>query len=638
MERKRSDRESLCGIRTTICCDFVFLCFNTEYEYQVGPTNEMIGIRNTSKRQRVAIFGAGIAGLTCAWTLSRLGYQVDVYEAEAIPGGMARSSRTPSSGVPTEYSWRGFAGGWYKNIFNILQDLPSVWVPGTSLYQSDLVPVSFWSMRDSLQMSHLSACSSASATTPTPTLLTWLTPHDWWVFVRELLRVSSSEGMERARWAETNFADYFRPMLSEQGGKNLIATAGPWVGVDPQRMSVYCGLNFFRMNIFFDGKPHIHDERLLWRVMKGPTTENWFNPWVKRMAEEFGVHFHFDCRLERLQTSNPSLATSTCPTVANATGKTDSAQEMIAFAQVYCKTTGRTVRVFADHYVCAIGPYAMQQVLCDSQSLELLQDPALALFRVITQEEPHVQVSFRLGFVDDIRWPLDVAVIFTDSEFNITMYAVQNEFHPTVFLGDNIRTLWSGTACVADVPGRLFHRAIRELTRKEFQEEILWQIYRSEDFQLLIAQNNQGQSLNSFGRPVVFEIWQDWEFRGDLERDEKDTSSAVGSPAPGRGNGEQANLVSEFTSRVPKWVLSTRNANYLPPPLTSFPNLVLAGAHVQTVVDLYSMEAAAESGQRAALLISGLPGSSDPGAINYLHLHTKPHWMSWWGNLRSPSD
>lgn len=43
-----------------------------------------------TRRERVAIVGAGPAGLSAAWQLARLGYGVVVYEAEAEPGGILR--------------------------------------------------------------------------------------------------------------------------------------------------------------------------------------------------------------------------------------------------------------------------------------------------------------------------------------------------------------------------------------------------------------------------------------------------------------------------------------------------------------------------------------------------------------------
>jgi oxygen-dependent protoporphyrinogen oxidase len=41
----------------------------------------------------VVIIGAGVAGLSCAWRLQRAGYQVQVLERAAVPGGRMRSER-----------------------------------------------------------------------------------------------------------------------------------------------------------------------------------------------------------------------------------------------------------------------------------------------------------------------------------------------------------------------------------------------------------------------------------------------------------------------------------------------------------------------------------------------------------------
>jgi NADH-quinone oxidoreductase subunit F len=42
----------------------------------------------SEKRDKVAIVGAGPAGLMAGWELGKQGYQVTIYEAEAVPGGM----------------------------------------------------------------------------------------------------------------------------------------------------------------------------------------------------------------------------------------------------------------------------------------------------------------------------------------------------------------------------------------------------------------------------------------------------------------------------------------------------------------------------------------------------------------------
>lgn len=49
-----------------------------------------VSFKKRKKKERVAIVGSGPAGLTCAYHLTRMGYQVTVFEALPVPGGMLR--------------------------------------------------------------------------------------------------------------------------------------------------------------------------------------------------------------------------------------------------------------------------------------------------------------------------------------------------------------------------------------------------------------------------------------------------------------------------------------------------------------------------------------------------------------------
>lgn len=56
---------------------------------------------DTERQERIAIIGAGPSGLTCAYHLRLLGYQVDVFEKESNPGGMANVG-IPSYRLPKD--------------------------------------------------------------------------------------------------------------------------------------------------------------------------------------------------------------------------------------------------------------------------------------------------------------------------------------------------------------------------------------------------------------------------------------------------------------------------------------------------------------------------------------------------------
>ena len=92
------------------------------------PTSTVAhGLRYSGRKPSdttVAIFGAGIAGLSAAHELIRLGYKVLVYEANAEAGGFFRSARLPQNqNTPSEYSWHGF-GPWYHNVFDLMKQIP----------------------------------------------------------------------------------------------------------------------------------------------------------------------------------------------------------------------------------------------------------------------------------------------------------------------------------------------------------------------------------------------------------------------------------------------------------------------------------------------------------------------------------
>ena len=76
----------------------------------------------------VAILGAGIGGLTAAEELSRKGFNVHVYERNAIVGGQARSAGIDGTGIngrldlPCEDSWRIY-GARYQNLFEVMRHI-----------------------------------------------------------------------------------------------------------------------------------------------------------------------------------------------------------------------------------------------------------------------------------------------------------------------------------------------------------------------------------------------------------------------------------------------------------------------------------------------------------------------------------
>jgi hypothetical protein len=183
-------------------------------------------------------------------------------------------------------------------------------------------------------------------------------------------------------------------------------------------------------------------------------------------------------------------------------------------------------------------------------------------------------VSFRIGFGDRIEWPgARTALVIADSEFNLTLFAQEQVWRPETRLGDGIRSLWTGTACVALSPGRLYGKPLVHCTKEEFIAEVMAQLRSCESLNELIMEANGGRGWHSF--PIVrMEVWHEWKFSPD-----------------------------GIQHHQPKWVNTTNTQAFLPTQATTLPNLVIAGAHTKTEADVWSIEAAVESGRRAAKAI-----------------------------------
>jgi len=81
--------ESKCRRRTTdeaiAICDLKRFAADYAHKNELPFTKDIVFPKNG---KRVSVIGAGAAGLTCGYYLARIGYDVDVYEAENVAGGV----------------------------------------------------------------------------------------------------------------------------------------------------------------------------------------------------------------------------------------------------------------------------------------------------------------------------------------------------------------------------------------------------------------------------------------------------------------------------------------------------------------------------------------------------------------------
>ena len=493
----------------------------------------------------VAVYGAGIAGLTAAHELVRRGWAVQVFEANPEAGGFFRSARLEGEGgTPSEYSWHGI-GPWYHNVFDVMKQIP--FDAGGSVYERALSrPIDFGVAPD-----RGTAQFDDTGIFPDMARMFRMTRLDVMRWAWLMLKTWTANQRSERDYAGRNAAEQWARVLSPTAASTWSACFGPWVGSDWTRVSLHQAGLFFRRQLITrpvhahaadaEGQAWSQGARSGWLLLRGPSSEIWFERWVRHL-ESLGVAFEFNCGLQRLELEEGRIA---CARLKD----------------------GRYVE--ADAHVLAIDPFAAAKVLARTPALAHFEP--LPNFDPLIQDGPHTQVAFRIEFGERIHWPRPrCAVVVADSEFNITLFAQEQAWPEEVSLGDGVASLWTATACVSSVPGRVHGLPVERCTRQQFIDEVTAQVLRCEALDALVRSANNGRALASF--PLLrVKVWHEWTFSPD-----------------------------GIEHRQPKWVNTTRTQRWLPSQRTSLPNLALAGAHTRTEADVWSIEAAVESGRRAA--------------------------------------
>lgn len=519
----------------------------------------MNGNPDTSSKS-IVVFGAGIAGLTVAHELSLRGHKVSVYEVNSEAGGFFRSGRDDSN-MPTEYSWHGF-GPWYHNLFDLMKQIP--FDKSGSIYQKALSrPIDFGIFPDQDSASFYDKGISSI-----PRMF-WMTRWEWIKWSWLMLKSWTANTRSDQVYSTLNAAEQWRPLLSEHGWKTWRSCFGPWIGSDWTRVSLHTAGEFFCKQLTTrpvhlhdvdqEGPAWAHGSGDGWLVLRGPSSEYWFTKWVTYL-ETLGVIFSWKKRLDKFNYDGKHIISAYL----------DSGE-----------------KIEADMYVMAVNPFEAAKIVDRTPAIG--DEKELKLFAPLIQDGPHTQVSFRIAFSEAIYFPRETtAVVLADTEFNLTLFAQEQAWHPEVDLGQNIKSLWTGTSCAAEVPGRLFNEPVVKCTKDQFIEEIKAQIFDCSSLNELIKEANHGRSLAEFNI-VKIEVWHEWIFSSE-----------------------------GIHPMQPKWVTTTNTQRYLPEQTTTIPNLFLAGAHTRTEADVWSIEGAVESGRRAAHAI-------DP-AVKVLPQY-KPLWL-----------
>jgi uncharacterized protein with NAD-binding domain and iron-sulfur cluster len=519
----------------------------------------------TGARKKVVILGGGIAGMSAAHELVERGFDVEVFEQKAIPGGKARSiDASAATGLvpfrrrmqpatlerrplPGEHGFRFFPG-FYKHVVDTMERIPC---NGGSVAQnlvdtselamasfdrpSYMLPAEFPRNAEDLRVWTFAAIAALSGRIG-------VAADDYLFFATKLWEFLTCceerrlVELERINWWDFIEAGSRSEMYQKYFGNGITRSL---VAAKARRASTRTIGNIFLQIVFDVASPGVAADR----VLNGPTNDVWIDPWLEYLRAR-GVVYHFNARVKSIEYSG---------------GRVRSAAVDIA---------GNTRRVSADYFVGALPVERMADLLLHSPGM-LQGDPSLANLRELTE-----YVEWMNGIQYYLTEDVPIAkghAIFVDSPWALTAVS-QPQFWKNVDLteyGDGqVRGLLSVDISDWDVKG-LNGKAAEHCTREEIALETWEQLKRSLNVGGELLRDDQLHSW--FLDPGI----------SDVDADNDPSTPLM------------------LTNAEPLLVNYVDTWRIRPEALTRIPNFFLASDYVRTFTDLATMEAANEAARRA---------------------------------------
>ncbi|GAB2584433.1 FAD-dependent oxidoreductase [Streptomyces capparidis] len=521
-------------------------------------------------RRRVAVFGAGVAGLTAAQELVERGFDVDVYERKEL-GGKSRSIWVPGSGgggrrdLPGEHGFR-YVPGFYHHLPETMARIPVG--EGSRTVHDRLIPVDgvlyarSGGREDLAFQSHFTEAPTLEdfqrLVVATLQQLKALPADETAFFARQLaIFATSCDARRYGQWEKLpwekfvrarEMSEEYRKMLSDGMTTHLVASR-PDVA-STRATGILTELYFYALA----GRG---STGYMGRVLDGPSSEAWIDPWVAYLRTR-GVRFHVGWAVDDF-----TLASG-----------------RITAAQVR-DPQGRAQRVEADWFLSAV-PVERARKLWNADVRAA--DPALArMDRLGTQWMNGIQY-----FLDRPTPIIRGFVDYLDSPWALVSISHAQSWHQDLAAayGDgSVREVLSVNIANFDTPGILYGKPARECTPEQIAEETLAQMRAA---------------LEDTGRQVL----PDSAIRSWF------LDPAIHYPD---GSGQAANDEPLIVSTVGSW-------NDRPKHTTAIPNLFLAGDYVRDNLSCATMEGANETAKRAVNSLLEAAGSdAEPCVVHPLY-------------------
>jgi len=526
--------------------------------------------------KKVAVFGAGVAGLTAAHELVERGFDVTVYERKAL-GGKARTIPVPDSGstpLPGEHGFRFFPG-FYRNVTDTMRRIP---FPGNSkgtwenltratsylhsgLGRADLtIPLPF--PLPTLPNPITPKAFIESVTTVFETLFRLPTWEAAYAAQKLAVYVTSCDERKLGQWEHMTWEDYIgankrSAEYNRYLGDGIIRNLAASKSRDASAHSIGLVGEASVWSILLLGNDS--DNKGFDRVLNGPTSSQWLDPWVDHLRD-LGVTFHVGQALSRLKPNDKHIESATV-----------------------VDNNGVPHQVTADYYVAAIPCEKMAQVLTDDV---IAADPQLADIQLLRTE-------WMNGLMFYLKERVDVTkghVNYVDSGWAITSISeAQFWKKPMTSYGDGtVKDCLSAIISDWSTPGNFNGKAARDCAPPEIAKEAWAQIKAH---------------LNDTDKVVDDSMLHSWFL----------DPAIIDPGTPNVRNDE------------PLFIQDPGSWNRRPTAVTNIDNLFLAGEWIKTDQNVTTMEGANEGGRYAANGV--LQASNYSGEmVKIVELFQAPWW------------
>lgn len=539
-------------------------------------------------RKKVVILGGGIAGMSAAQELVERGFEVEVFERNALPGGKARSidglgsatglpgfgSRAPARApdgvvrppLPGEHGFRFFPG-FYRHVIDTMARIPfdkgSVaqnLVDTTELRiapfdsASCVIPARFPRTSDDLKTDVFAVIAAMSGQLGVPLDEGLFFATKAWQFLTSCEERRLVE-YERINWWDFIDAGSRSASYQKYFGNGITRSL---VAAKARRASTKTIGDIFMQIVFGILLPGVAADRLL----NGPTNDVWITPWLRYLREQ-GVAYHLNAAVRAIRCQRSKVCSATV-------------------------AVGNSVReVTGDFFIAALPVERMVELLSPDM---LACDPSLANLNALTE-----YVEWMNGIQYYLTEDVPIAkghTIYVDSPWALTSVSQAQFWRNFDFSqhGDGtVRGVLSVDISDWDVKG-LNGKEARYCSRQEIALETWAQLKRSLNVGAEILKDRHLHSW--FLDPDIVDMDAD----NDPRTPRLDT-----------------NMEPLLVNYVDTWPIR-------PEAVTRIPNFFLASDYVRTHTDLATMEAANEAARRA---VNGILRAArcdiDPCAIWNLH-------------------